>query len=859
MTDRALPTGTLTFLFTDLEGSTRLLHDLGASYGELLETHRRLIRDAVYAHGGIEFGTGGDAIYVVFDSAADSVAAAGAAQLALAAQEWPGGVSVRVRMALHTGEAQIVDDDYVGVALHVVARLCAAGHGGQVLISESTRALARQTSVVSLGTHRLRDVPEPMEVFQLEADGLDAEFPPLRTLSAAPNNLPTATDQTIGREVDIVEVAEALVDHRLVTLTGAGGAGKTRLAVEVATAVVAEFADGVWLIQLGAATTPDQVTELTAHELKVGERARESLDARVQRHLATREVLIVFDNCEHLVDPVASFVDTLLANCPGVRVLATSRERLGVRGEKTIAVAPLSVGDRDRPGDAIALFVERASSVVPGFEIAGNDLAIVADICRRLDGLPLAIELAAAQVRGMSLTQLSDRLDQGFRILTSGLRTGAERQRTLDAVVSWSYDLLDEIERSVFRRVSVFADSFTADGAIAVAAWGTVDPADVFDVVVRLADKSLVVPLRGDGMYRYQLLETLRTYGREKSAQAGEHDETVSHLYGWARTLTERLELDMRTSGQDASLHAAALERENLRAVYEQARADGDLELALRIVTFAPTMPSRERRVAISTLLPALDILSPRLHGHALTACAQLSFGMGMSEDGIDAARSAAELFEHLGDARHAAWARYFEAFSSWGFASDDTVRALAANLLDEFRRLDEPLGLAYVLWVSSQLDLDVESAGARATESEALFREISSPFGLAHALEGKALVSLRRNDTVGAATSLRESLELFSDPADQGCTAHVIEAIASLLLQRDLRADGALLLGAAEALRRASGEAHRPWELRSRNHAEELLGDADIVGARHDGRALDFDAAIARAANMLDRAAASA
>ncbi|MDQ1511845.1 MAG: hypothetical protein QOG50_3689, partial [Actinomycetota bacterium] len=484
---------------------------------------------------------------------------------------------------------------------------------------------------------------------------------------------------------------------------------------------------------------------------------------------------------------------------------------------------------------------------------------LVAEVCRRLDGLPLAIELAAARMRNMSLRQLADRLDDRFRVLTSGPRAAAERQRTLEAVVSWSYDLLDEVERSVFRRLAVFADSFTLEAATAVAGWGTVEPADVFEIVARLTDKSLVAPVRGNDEYRYQLLETLRQYGREQLTQLDELDEAVAHLHAWARALTERLELDMRTPAQDASLRAAALERENLRAVYEAARAAGDFELALRIVTFASTMATRDRRTAIDELLLSLDPVPASLRGHALTTCGQLSFGIGLSQDGIDAAREAALVFEQLEDPRHVAWARYFEAFCAWGLIADDEVRTLVGALLEEFRFLDERLGLAYMLWVASQLDVDLGPAEVRATEAETLFREISSPFGLAHALEGRALISLRGNDPVGAAVFLRESLMLLSDPTEQGCTAHVIEAIASLLMQCELRRDGAVLLGAAEELRRASGHAHRPWELRSRQHVEQMLAADDFDDAQTEGRALDFDAAISRAAHLLDRAGASA
>ena len=460
--------------------------------------------------------------------------AATEAQRALGAHDWPAGTSLRVRMALHTGEATVVDGDYVGLPLHVVARLCAAGHGGQVLVSAATHALVSSAPVTSLGSHRLRDVPEALEIFQLG----EGDFPSLRTLSARPNNLPAPPDRLIGRELAVVEVAEALTDRRLVTLLGPGGTGKTRLALETAASVLSAFPDGVWFVALGAASTADQVETLTAQVLSIGERGGEELGVTIASPARRRELLLVVDNCEHLVDAVAAFVGALLAACPRVRVLATSRELLNVRGEQTVSVAPL--GDEA----ATRLFHERACAVVPGFDTATEDPAAIAEICRRLDGLPLAIELAAARLRGVSLHQIADRLDDRFRLLGSG------RSRTLEAVVSWSYDLLGEDEQAAFRRLAVFADSFDLRGAETIAGWEGVDQFDVVDIVTRLVDTSMLVPLRVGDDYRYRMLETLRQYGRDQLEHSGERDECVAHLQEWALAWTDQLETDMRTPRQ---------------------------------------------------------------------------------------------------------------------------------------------------------------------------------------------------------------------------------------------------------------------------------------------------------------------
>jgi predicted ATPase len=557
-------------------------------------------------------------------------------------------------------------------------------------------------------------------------------------------------------------------------------------------------------------------------------------------------LLLVLDNCEHLVDTVAEFVAQLLAQCSNLRVLATSREVLGVRGEHTIAILPLA------EDDAMRLFVERARDAVPGFDEATEDFAVVAEICRRLDGLPLAIELAAARLRGISLKQIADRLDDRFRLLSS------TRQRPLAAVVAWSYDLLDESERAAFRRLAVFADGFDLDGAEAVVGWGTVVPADALDLVSQLVAKSLITPVRTGDDYRYRMLETLRQYGREQLDESGERDECVSHLHGWARAWSQRLEDDMRTPRQDNTLALVSRERENLRAVYEQAREAGDDELALRIVTFAPIMPMRERRAAIDVLLPKLHDVPSTLHGHAMTSCGQFAFATGDSDGGIAAAREAAAVFDSIGDRRHATWARYFEVFSAWGYLADEEFRALLEPVLNDFRELDDSLGLAYLLWVTSQREDDADRAEAQASESEALFRAIGAPFGLAHCLEGRALIRLRGNDPARAAVYLSEAIPLLADSADSGCLAHGLEAVAALLTQLDERREAAFLLGSAEELREKSGHIHRPWELHGRGLAEGALASDDLEADRAAGRAADPDALVAHARDLLERAKTS-
>jgi predicted ATPase/class 3 adenylate cyclase len=833
----------LTFLFTDLEGSTRLLHEFPDSYASLLETHRRLIRDAVGKCGGIEFGTGGDALFIVFDSAPAAVACAIRAQRALQTYAWP-VPALRVRMALHTGEARVVDDDYVGLALHVVARLCNAGHGGQVLLSPVTRALAGDVDLVDLGSHQLRDVPEPLQVFQVCGDGLSRDFPALRTLDARPNNLPVSMDRLIGRDLETVEVAAALHEHRLVTLTGSGGSGKTRLALEVGTSLVTEFRDGVWLVQLGAATTPDQVVGFMAQELRVGERTGEALATTIVEHLAPREVLLVLDNCEHLVEAVAAVVHDVMTRCALVKVLATSRELLGLPGEQAIAVAPLPVGTSDQPGDAMRLFIERASEVNPNFRVAASDLSAIVEICQRLDGLPLAIELAAARTRTISVGQVAARLHDRFHLLTGGSRAALGRQRTLEAVVAWSYDLLTDQEQQLFRVLSVFPDSFPLEAAETMAAG---DDDHALDTLGHLVDKSLVFALPS-AAYRYGMLETIRQYGRDRLVEANESHDAHAKLTVWAMTLTGALERDMRTARQDAAIRAVIPERSNARAALQWALDNGDLTTALRLTSAIPLMITSRRRELLEDLLARTSDLPLERRAQVLLTLGNLAMEQGHWDDIARFTREAADIFDRVGDARHHAWARYFEVFAIWGEPeAHERARQLAEEMVGTFRGLHDDFGLAYSLWVASQFLPDADRARSAARESEALFRALDARFGLAHVLEGRVLVALKYDIADAIEPVLAEALGIFADAQNLGCTAHCLEAIAAVLATRDRIDDAALLVGAAEHLRLETAQEHRAWE--REGHARTRQAFA-VSGRSHD---IETQMAVGRSLTLTD------
>jgi class 3 adenylate cyclase len=462
-----LPTGTVTFLFTDIEGSIRLLQRLGDAYRAVQDDHARIMRRAIDEGGGVAIRTEGDSFFAVFADHAAAVRAAVTAQRDLAAHPWPQGMPLRVRMGLHTGRGELGGDDYLGIDVNQAARIAAAGHGGQVLLSEATESLVRHdlpdgVTIRDLGEHRLKDLDHPVRIHDLVIEGLPAEFPPLKTLDV-PSTLPSPLTSFVGREREAEQVAELLRASRLVTLIGPGGTGKTRLAVEVARRSVDAFPDGSYFVDLSPITDPMLVPDSIASALRfLPERSGRSVLEILQDHLRDRKALLLLDNFEQVL-PGADTVAALLEAAPRIRVLATSRSPLGLSGEQAFPVPPLGILDAAddvaalRQSEAVSLFVDRATAVDPSFSLADEDVPIVAAICARLDGLPLAIELAASRVRLLPPRQLLERLEPALPMLVGGPRDAPERQRTLEAAIGWSYDLLDEGGRILFRRLSVFA------------------------------------------------------------------------------------------------------------------------------------------------------------------------------------------------------------------------------------------------------------------------------------------------------------------------------------------------------------------------------------------------------------------
>ena len=589
------PSSTLTFLFTDIEGSTRLWQEFPEQMKANLARHDQLLRECIERNEGHVFKTVGDAFCAAFSTAPQAMKAAIEAQQALLGENW-GEAAIKVRMGLYSGDAEERDNDYFGNTLNRTARLMSAGHGGQILLSQATQALVRDkiprgVTLLDLGECRLKDLDRPEHIHQINVEGLPSKFPGLKTLDKYRHNLPVQMTSFIGREEGIADVKQAVSEHRLVTLTGSGGAGKTRLSLQVAADLLDQFPEGIWFVELAPITDPDLIpqTILFAAGIPV-QPGRSAIDSLVDS-LKDKTTLLVLDNCEHLIEACAKLAETLLNAAANLKILASSREALGVRGEQAWHVPSLSIPDlKHLPPmegleqyEAVRLFVDRARLAQPAFSVTGENAPAVAQICARLDGIPLAIELAAARVKVLSVEQIAPRLDDRFRLLTGGARTALPRQQTLRAAIDWSYDLLSEKEKRLLRRLAVFVGGWTLELTEQVCSDEELESLEVLDVLSKLVDKSLVSLYEGHAEARYRMLETVRQYGREKLFESGEGERVRDrHLQAYI-AMAETAEPEIRGAGQVRWMKRLDDEVDNLRGALEWSQgrnADSFLRLA---------------------------------------------------------------------------------------------------------------------------------------------------------------------------------------------------------------------------------------------------------------------------------------
>jgi len=580
----ALPSGTVTFLFTDIEGSTERWEKHHNAMKAAVARHEHMMRDAISRHAGYIFKTVGDAFCAAFATAPNAVNAALDAQRALSAEDFSAVHGLRVRMGLHTGYAEERDSDYFGPAVNRVARLMSIGNGGQILLSGAAHELAQHDAphelrFTDLGLHRLKDLAQPEHVWQLTVKDLPSEFARLNSLDTLPNNLPVQVTSFRGREKDLEDLKAQLAEHRLITLLGAGGVGKTRLAAQLGAEVLDRFRDGVWIADLATVNDAGLVSSVVARTLGVSQAQVRMVDESLTQSLKRKQLLLVLDNCEHVLEAAAAVADSIHRHCPEVRILTTTRQALGVSGEKVLRLASLAVPEKVADLEAtealgfgaVALFADRASLVDQSFRLGDDNASSVCDICRRLDGIPLAIELAAARVKVMSIPTIAQRLDERFKILTGGSRTALPRQKTLSALFDWSYDLLSAPERALFNRAAIFAGSFTLDAATSVCAGGGIDQSDVLDLLVSLADKSLVAVDTSGGHESYRMLESTRQYALEKLTASGERESLARRHAEYFRDVAQKAEKSFGSVPLSDWLKRVEPEVENFRAAMDWA------------------------------------------------------------------------------------------------------------------------------------------------------------------------------------------------------------------------------------------------------------------------------------------------
>ncbi len=747
----SLPAGAVTFLFTDIEGSTARWEEDPRAMEEAQTTTRRLISAAIDLHHGAVFKLVGDGLYAAFESAPNALAAALAAQLALHEEDWGTAETLRVRMAIHTGTAFPAEGDYLGPPLNRCGRLLGAGHGGQILVSATTAGLTTgslppHTELLGLGSFQFAGLSTPDEIYQLTNSDLLSEFPALRAATATRTNLPIRSSSFVGRTAALVQLQSMLQETRLITLIGAGGAGKTRLALEVGNHVVDRYPDGVWLVEFAPVVDPELAVAAVAQSLGVTRRPTEPLTESVLDHLRSRSLLMILDNCEHVIDAAARLADAALRDAPGLTLLATSREGLGVDGEQRWPVPPLELPLENAPieqlldSEAVRLFADRATHARPGFSIGASSVPVVAKICRELDGMPLAIELAAARLKTLSLTDLANRLEDRFSLLTGGVRTALPRHQTLRAVVDWSFDLLDDDERSLFSTLSVFAGGFTLEGAEAVAVPGL----DVVDLLGRLLDKSLVIAeIDGDGEGRYRMLETLRRYGEGVLVDRSEAEKVASRHMSYFLQLGEEARRKLR--GPDPGWYRR-LDREldNLRKAMGWALGSGDQQsvaarLAIALREFWQVRGHwREAQRWLDLCLEEADhlpLIQRAKLNHAAGVISAMRRDYGRAFPHLEAALQAFRGSEDPGGTADALF-DLAQAVARHG----DYLRAEA--LLTECRPLyeasDNQTGVAEASCVLAQVAVfrgDYETAGSHGREARHRFEQIGDQYGEAWVL----------------------------------------------------------------------------------------------------------------------------
>jgi predicted ATPase/class 3 adenylate cyclase len=905
---------TVTLVFTDIAGSTHLLEELGDEYGTLLSDHHRLVNGAAELHHGRRVDAAGDGLFYAFPTAKGALLACLDAQRALRAHRWPGGHEVEVRMGIHTGEPLDAATGYVGMDVHRAARISAAGHGGQILVSDAARVLIGPTlpegvRLLDLGEHRLKDLATAEHLYQAVAPGLPSAFPPVRSLDTLPNNLPRQLSTFVGRTREIAAAEERLASASLLTLTGPGGVGKTRLALEVAARLIDAYPGGVWLVELGGLNEAGLVPNTVAAQLRIKEQPGVDLTETIVDTLRSRNALLILDNCEHLLEPVADLANTLLRQCAELRVLATSREGLGIAGESLLPVPSLPLPaapaashaawiDEVATYDAVRLFVERARAVVPDFTLSMSNAPAVIQICHRLDGIPLAVELAAARIRALPAEQIAARLDDRFRLLTGGNRSALPRHRTMRAALDWSFDLLSHEERLLLIRLSTFVGSFVLEAAEEVCAGGPVERDEILDLLTRLIDKSLVSPEQGSSDARFRLLETIRDYAQELLADLAEAIELRMRHRDWFASLVDQARSGFFSGPEQAHWLARLTEdHENLRAALQWSHQDpdgADVELRMaaglwrfweirghlaegsawltgalertggqvsevraNALTGAGALAAQRGDVRSAASFHEASLVIQRELGNprAISAACSNFASIAVALGNLDRARFLYEesiaLSRGVDDSRAVAFSLINLADLMARQGDTAQADALYAESIDIFNSLSDLWGMAHAtarLAELAQRNGELDVAAARYDEALASYRQIGDRRGEARMLAALGDVRSDRNDVAGADSLYRESLAIRERLGDRPGIAIMIERLAGTA-DRPERA--ARLLGMAAALREAievPASPGRAAELEQYvEHLREKIGADAFQEAYDEGRRTPLGSVLAR------------
>jgi len=861
-----LPTGTITLLFTDIEGSTLLLQQVSEQYSRVLAQCRQVLRTAFQQFHGHEVDTQGDAFFFAFARATDAVSAAVAAQRTLASHAWPDQAVVHVRVGLHTGEPQRTDEGYVGLDVHLAARIMSAGHGGQVLLSQTTRHLVEHhlpdgVSLRDLGEHRLKDLQQKSHLFQLVIDSLLADFPPLLTLDAHPHNLPVQPTPLIGREREVAAVQQLLLreDVRLLTLTGPGGSGKTRLGLHVAAELSDHFTDGIYFVNLAPISDAELVVPTMAQTLGVKESPTRSMVEQLQAFLQEKLLLLVLDNFEQVVSAAPRLSD-LLARCSHLKLLVTSRAVLHLSAEHEFAVPPLSLPDLKHLPDlvtlsqyeAVALFIARAQALKPDFQVSNATAPAVAEICARLDGLPLAIELAAARIKLLPPPALLARLGRRLAVLTSGVRDAPARQQTLRRTIEWSYQLLDADEQRLFRRLSVFVGGCTLQAIEAVcAAVDTQPPALlVLDGAASLIDKSLLRQTEQEAAEpRFVMLETIREYGREALEASGEAEVTHRAHAAYYLALAEAAELAWNSPQQAVWFVRLEKAHDNLRATMNWLLERGEAERAFRLGTalwwFWYAQEHRhEGWNELSRALERSEGVAVPLRARALWAAGSLAGSLGHVERGEVLCQESLALFRGIGDIQGMGDATFHlahVAFARWDLAA---ARSLFEESLVFLRETGDKTLTAWALGALALVVLyqgEYARVHPLAEQAGETFREVGDTSGVAMALMTLARVVFWQGDLARAQTLAEEVLARASETGITSAEALALALQGEITLAQGETTTARLLIEQSHTLwQEVENQGMLAWTL-------SLLGKVLAAGGDHTAARTAYEESLLR------------